>query len=305
MIKSKSQLLALISTVILIACQSNNSETLVKKWDWLPESISDTMLFAPGIISDTGRYEQSVSFSPDGSVAYFSVHAGRKAGRNFWIIMQSKYINGQWQLPDTCSFSGQFSDYGPFLSPDGSTLYFSSRRPVNEGDTTLKNEYDIWKVSVSGNEFGKPKRLADGINTNMEEYSIAAGKNNLYICARRNDSLDRSDIFTVPVSEEDNLFASIKNLGDKVNNEMWEGQPYVNADETMLFFSHAGEGEGANEDIYVCTKDNGNWSKPKKLNGIVNTTQNEFMHFVTPDGKYLFFGRNKNILIVKIENAIK
>lgn len=247
----------------------------------------------------------SVTFTPNGDTAYFSILGRRVEGRNMWVIMETHIEGSQWSKPDTVEFSGIYSDYGASLSPNGQTLYFSSRRPHRENDTAKKNDYDLWMVQRIGNAWSNPQRLADGINSYKQEYSVAVSNTHLYICADRKDSIGGSDLYVVSRSEELNPFASMRNVGSPPNTLMWEGQASIDPQETRLLFNYVADGEGQNEDIYICYKIDGVWTLPKKLNGIVNTKANEFMHGVSPDGKYCFFGRNGNIYIANLEAALK
>ena len=43
--------------------------------------------------------------------------------------MGAQLINGTWTAPEVSSFSGQFSDRSPTVSPDGTRLLFASTRP--------------------------------------------------------------------------------------------------------------------------------------------------------------------------------
>src|SRR5689334_25253343 len=82
-------------------------------------------LFAPAVIS-TRDYERDGTFSPDGNTFYFTK---RTIWPYFSAICVSHFRHGRWTEPDVASFSGQYPDATPFISGDGSRLYFASRRP--------------------------------------------------------------------------------------------------------------------------------------------------------------------------------
>lgn len=291
-----------ILLILALACK--NQETVkVQQWTWLPDQLQDTAIFIPGIVSDTARIESSITFSPNGDSCFFSIRNGQVMGRNNWAIMYTVYKDGAWSTPDTCSFSGKFPDYGPYMSPDGNALYFSSRRPVHDTGTIIKGDYDIWMVQRKGNDWDQPVRLADGINTNTEEYSVAVSHRSVFINARRNDSLGATDMFSVPIHEQFNPFSSFHNVGKPLNDEMWEGGMYVSPDETMLVFQHLVDGEGESEQIKVSYKTDTGWSKPVLLNGLVNTSVHEMAPYVTPDRKFIFFTRHGDIMIAKFKEA--
>jgi hypothetical protein len=264
-------------------------------WNWLPKELDSAVIFAPNVISDTGRVEMATTFSQNGDTVYFSIRSKRVDGRNFWTLMSSAYVDGAWTRPDTLPFSNKFSDYGAYPSPDGQFLYFSSRRPILSTENKMKGDYDLWVSLRKEERLNDPIRLADGINTNLEEYSVAVTNTNLIICSERNDSLGMTDLFIVPRSEEMDVFNSKKNLGKQVNSKFYEGNCFMDPDETVLVFNFYGQGDGANEDIYVSFKKENNWTSPKKLNSLVNTTANEFVYWISRDKSTLFFGRDGDI----------
>jgi Tol biopolymer transport system component len=288
--------------ILLMSCVSSKQP---KKWAWTDNlAFNDTAVFAPGIISLENRTEQSIAFSNDGNTVYFSVLEGRKAGRNFWVMMQSEYKNGIWQHPIQCEFSGHYSDYGPYFSPDGNSLYFTSKRPVNEQDTLAKADYDIWKIEKKNGGWSNPKRLATSINTDNEEHSISVSDTHLTICASSNDTVHLSDFFMIKRTEEFNNNSKIERLGNPPNSLMWEGQSFIDPHEKYILFSYTDTSETANEDIYISYKNKNKWTTPKKLNSLINTEANEYMHCLSPDGKFIFFGRNGQIYMAEFSKSL-
>src|SRR5215813_7602128 len=75
-------------------------------------------IFAPGTIS-TDLDESGGSFSPDGKDFYFTVLAPYTTAPRFGMICVSHHKGASWQKPETVSFSGQYLDFGPRLSADG------------------------------------------------------------------------------------------------------------------------------------------------------------------------------------------
>ena len=80
-------------------------------------------VFAPGSISSEER-DYDVAFSPDGREAYFTRRSRRGPPR----IVVARWTGSDWSAPEDVPFASS-RDEAPFLSDDGTTLYFSSRRP--------------------------------------------------------------------------------------------------------------------------------------------------------------------------------
>ena len=66
-------------------------------------------------------------------------------------------------VPIPGNINTPMQEFGPSLTADGKTLYFSSNMPGGFGGE------DIWKVSVNGDEYGTPENLGAKINTEANE----------------------------------------------------------------------------------------------------------------------------------------
>lgn len=95
----------------------------------------------------------------------------------------------------------------------------------------------------------------------------------------------------------------IENLGADVNSEYEEIAPIISADESTLIFTSrrpnttggavADDGKFM-EDIYICTKVDGKWSKPRKISDNVNTSEQDAAVALTPDGHSLIVYKNNH-----------
>ncbi|MDH3768938.1 MAG: hypothetical protein OES99_10865, partial [Gammaproteobacteria bacterium] len=77
-----------------------------------------------------------LTFSPDGSTAFWVAWNGNWGSRSAsrWVIYTSQQEHGKWSAPTPVEFSGNHSDSGPFVSPDGRWLYFVSERPTSDDE---------------------------------------------------------------------------------------------------------------------------------------------------------------------------
>jgi outer membrane protein OmpA-like peptidoglycan-associated protein len=68
----------------------------------------------------------------------------------------------------------------------------------------------------------------------------------------------------------------------------------MSGDGQHLFISMKGAGSKGKNDLYVCVKIGDNlWSRPRLLNGAINTPYNETSPFITPDKKTLIFSSDR------------
>lgn len=96
-------------------------------------------MFSPGAVSD--RFgNRDMAISPSGDEMFWTLQQGSQLS----VILYSKKQKGKWSKPATAWFSGRWMDLEPAFSPDGSQLYFASKRPVKEGET--KRDVDIWVI---------------------------------------------------------------------------------------------------------------------------------------------------------------
>lgn len=177
-------------------------------------------------------------------------------------------------------------DYGPTITANGKTLFFTSTRKGGQGGhdywyTTL-NPDSTWTAAVNA---GK------SINTPADEgvSSLSAdGQTIFFTGCNRPDGMGNCDIYQAEL--EGTEWKNIHNLGPIVNTEYWESQPSISADgKTLYFVSNRPDGVGGT-DIWFTTKDdNDNWTEPKNIGGPINTSGNEVSPFIAADGVTLYF----------------
>jgi len=84
-----------------------------------------------------------------------------------------------------------------------------------------------------------------------------------------------------------------ENFGAGINSSNWETQPSLTADGSKLYFIRGKKVKGGkieNQNIYYSQLNNeGYWSEPTEVPGLVNTQGREESVFVHPDGQTLYF----------------
>lgn len=87
--------------------------------------------------------------------------------------------------------------------------------------------------------------------------------------------------------KNDNYIFQPKNLGDSINTPESEYFPSLTIDANELVFTR--RLKGTNEDFFVSTRKNNQWSKAVSLTGNINTPLNEGAQNISQDGKMLVF----------------
>src|SRR5215510_11778084 len=133
-----------------------------------PLSARTPTIFAPGVISGPA-HDSAPAFTPDGQTVYFG-----RSSRAGSTILVSHLRNGRWSHPEIATFSGEWSDMEPAMSPDGSFLIFVSNRPANGAGKPLDGFFNgkafpgqggnLWRVDRVGDGWGKPVRLPNSVN---------------------------------------------------------------------------------------------------------------------------------------------
>jgi Tol biopolymer transport system component len=241
---------------------------------------AEASVLEPGVIS-TDAEEYRISFSPDGATAYFGRGDGFFPQTQRATIVESHIVDGAWSEASVVSFSGEYADIDPWVSPDGASLYFSSIRPV---DGQARRDADLWRVDRDGESWGEPIHLG-AVNSDANELggSVTAdgvlwfasdrdGEWNLYSAAPTADGFAEPQ----PVVE--------------LNTGLWEFNPAISADgSTLLFTSIGREGTSRFGDLFVSVLVGGHWSEARPLR--VNTAADEYHPSLSADGSTLFFVR--------------
>jgi outer membrane protein OmpA-like peptidoglycan-associated protein len=140
--------------------------------------------------------EPSASLSPDGKTLYFtSDRPGGLGGLDIYYTRQGP--DQKWGEPVNMgpTINTPFDEDGPFIHPDGRTLYFSSR-----GHTTMGG-YDIFKTVYDKAAFkwSVPQNLGYPINTPDDDiyFTLSASGQHGYYASAREGSLGDKDIYRI------------------------------------------------------------------------------------------------------------
>ena len=245
--------------------------------------ISEPTIFADGVIS-TRDYETSITFSPDGNTAYF---VKATPDLSFRVILVSRLEKGRWTTPEVAPFSGEYSDTDPCFSPDGTKLYFASRRPI-EG-TTPKADLDLWMVEKTSTGWSEPRHLNAPVNTESQETSPSITTDGtLYFASNRAGGKGSFDIYRSKLTGGN--YGAPENAGDAINTPGPEVQVFVTSDENLLLFAAFGRQDGqGGADLYLSKRTEGAWSKAANLGNKINSNGADTAPRISSDRKHFFW----------------
>lgn len=193
--------------------------------------------------------------------------------------------------------NSEYADYSSFISFDGTSLYFTSRRPWEDGKSDKhidpkNNQYteDIYVTYLDlDSSWTSPIRLDFCLpERNEATLAISTEEKRVYTY---NDLTGNGDIYYSDFYN--NQFNEIKKLEDQnINTEYWETHAMVSHDGSILVFSSERPGGYGGRDLYISKKTATGWSEPVNLGPGINGPKDEDAPFISVDNKQLYFGTN-------------
>jgi hypothetical protein len=283
----RRRLLLIASFVAQVATYAQPSQRI----NYFGETVPDThaRLFAKGIIS-TPEYEHSSPvFSPNGDVVLWTIMS-----RDYRAsIFEMRYANGQWSQRVRPSFADSASDdYYPSFSTDGTTLYFSSRRKA--ADAAIQTaDMRIWKVDRTSTGWGRPVPF-DTVVSKGGEYAHSVVNDGSIFFSSALNSATSWDL--LHATNKNGKYARPEPLPYPINSVDYEEGPCVAPDGSFIIFeSQRPEGIDGSLDLYISFRNSaGEWSLPLNMGTAVNSAASERFARISPDGRFLFFGSNRN-----------
>ncbi|MCB0704940.1 MAG: PD40 domain-containing protein [Saprospiraceae bacterium] len=271
----------LVSVLVLSACKSEKlntkeSDSAAKEIFYLGQKLPGLKpeIFAPGVVSINGRFESTISFSPDLKELYFDAKYENEASQ----IYLSKLINGVWTTIKKANLTkgNKREEMHPFVSPDGKRVYFTAY------DSIFSDER-IWYVNRLENEWSEAIKLDSPVNEDMAFFPNHSKNGGLYY-------FNLSKLKTYYAPNKDGEFIEPQEVEIDMGHHAFISP---NGDYLLVTARNKEENRKDN-DIYVYFKhQDGTWSNPINLGATVNSKFSEKTPSISPDGKYLFFGRDE------------
>jgi hypothetical protein len=241
-------------------------------------------IFAPQFICLDDRFESRGTFSRDGKSFYFTVVNSDFSSQK---IFYTEFKNGSWSKPDTASFSKKYNNHEPFISRENK-LYFSSDRDKD----TLKNKKDLFVTEKVNGNWTEPVKLKSPINSEYADlFFDQSRRGTIFLTSNRPGGIGSWDIYFI--RSDKGKYNKVENIGKPVN-QLLSWDPCIAPDESYLIFA-AGRLNGYGQsDLYISFKKNEIWTEPKNMGSKINTKDNEFGPFFSPDNKFLFFCRRNS-----------
>ncbi|QES90260.1 OmpA family protein [Rhizosphaericola mali] len=188
-----------------------------------------------GIINDEPS-KGALNISQDGQWLIFAGNFGNKGFGNFDLYISYKTENG-WSAPQNLgpNINTGFWESSPSLSPDKSTLYFSSNRTGGFGGNDLYVSY----MQPNG-KWSKAQNMGKEINTSGDELApfIHADNTTLFYTSSGLPGYGGTDLFKITKTDfANNTWSQPENLGYPINTIDNEGSLFVASDGVTAYYA--------------------------------------------------------------------
>jgi len=231
-------------------------------------------IFAAGSIS-TELPEFAITFSPDGNEAYFNQ---TPPDRSELIIYRSIRSTSGWSAPAVASFSGEFRDVDPFITPDGNRLYFSSNRPR---DQTSIDSLSTWYVQRTANGWSEPIDPGSPMNSDASDVFVSTSRDGRVLFSSRRDETGR----IYETHEVDGKWEAPVAL--KFGSVEEAGNPLIAPAGNFVILVMRQADRGA--DLFFSCRGEAGWQEPRPLTGGVNSTFADFAPAINSKSETLLF----------------
>ena len=255
--KKRYWILIIVAALFVIAILSNsgdkdpsnggedpNGENGIDKSN--PEIKVHTGWKTPVSIINTNEWEDACSISPDGNTLYYTKGEGLDVDS-----YSATLSNGIFGIPIPHSFNQEGLPDGAVHTQDDEVLYFASIRAEGLGsaDIYIYENGNFENFEIINSEYLE------------SEPFISADGNTFYFGSNRPGSSGDADIwFSTKVDGE---WQEPQNLGEPVNSNKLDTQPFVTSDGNELYFTSTNRNGIGGPAIFRSIKVDGVWQEPE------------------------------------------
>ena len=185
------------------------------------------------------------------------------------------------------------SEYNPFVTQDGQTIYYTSNKKY-DGDLLelINNTYFVKFTPDDEKSWSKMKSIGKEVNSSENEIIVGLSKDENKIIINVNWMQDQGDIFITDKGKK--RFQELSELEKTVNSKYNESSASLSKGNDTLYFCSNKPGGYGGEDIYMSIKlPDGTWGKPLNLGSEINTEYDETYPNINIMGDQLQFASNR------------
>jgi Tol biopolymer transport system component len=232
--------------------------------------------------------DEHVTLTEDAKTMYFA--SKRKGNLGGYDLFMSCFKNEEWTTAERLSYpiNTEKDEFDPFISLDGTKLFFASNRDNSEDYW----DCDIYMSEWDGSKWSNPRSLDPVFNSpDKPDWGVAITQDfkTLIFSSGREPVKSRSV----------QIFQSFW-LGDRwslpeilpapVNTGVWEATPFITPDGTVLYLNSArGPSDKKDVDIWKFEFKDNIWTDPQLMNGPFLSDKNDYDPCLSFDGQKFFF----------------
>lgn len=185
-----------------------------------------------------------------------------------------------------------YPEYGPSISTDESTIFFTSRRANTVGGKRDINDNgyneDVYTSEKVKGKWNKAKQLSKNVNTDAHDATAGLSPDGTKLYIYRNTDRDGGDLYESVLFGLD--WEEPVRMNKNINSKYHESTVSLSFDGKRLYFVSNKESGIGGDDIYYSDMDiNGEWGVSKNIGPEINTKFREEGVFMHPDGKTIYF----------------
>jgi len=190
----------------------------------------------------------------------------------------------------------RYDEQNPILSPDGKMLYFTrANDSLSIGGPRDKGDIWVSELGLDGN-WTKPMNLGKPVNDELKNYILGFspdGKIMFLNQEKKNPGgLIINDGIAFSVYSNGSWSKPTRLSVDYLLNRSTNQSGSISADGSLMLLSLQAYASRGEEDIYICSYQNGKWSQPVNLGSDINTAGQEMTPYLSPDKTKIYFSSN-------------
>ncbi len=239
---------------------------------------ADPKIFAPGVISTQESFDFSISISPDGKKILYSTRTDGSIPNH---IRYMEKVNGRWTPPAAAPFASEYFEAEANFISGSRKIIFTSDRPLPGTAVPRRN---TWIVDY-GTDITTAIPFDSGFSNQFIMY-VTGTKHRLFYT-------DRGGIHYT--NYENDKYQPAILMSKEINGQVRGAHPFIAPDESYLIFDSQGRIDAiGGSDFYISYRqDDSSWTQGENLGPGINSPSNEICPWVSPDGKYFFFGSHR------------
>ncbi|MGD2217300.1 MAG: hypothetical protein PVJ64_11100 [Gemmatimonadales bacterium] len=237
--------------------------------------------------------DEHATLPRSGTVLYFaSTRAGGRGGYDLYV---SHWVDGEWSeaelLPSPLN-TGR-DEFDPFITPDGSMLFFASNRDT-EGPYW---DCDIYVAEWSGSSWSEP-RVYDPlfVTPGLPDWGAAMPEDGSYfIFSSGRAPAESASVQIFQSVWRGDRWSRPEPLPPPVNSGGWEATPFVTPDGGTLYLNSGRGAEGKRDvDIWSFELVDGEYTRARLLDGPFLSDGHDYDPFISGDGRHFYFTSDRS-----------